>query len=351
VKKRMRALVAARQREPVAPAAFDGPWPLADEWRVGDVVIPNRVVQAPLAGIGNRVFRSQSRAHGAGLVVSEMVAAHGIRHGNRRTTQMLDVVPGEHPMGIQVFGGDPDVMAEAARAVQEAGADMVDINMGCPVPKIMKTGAGAALLADPEKGAAVVRAMVDAVDIPVTVKMRRGLKPGDMDPTEVARRFEDAGAAMITIHPRAAAEEYSGTADHAISAAVASAVDIPVVISGDIADAVQARAELERTGAAAVMIGRAALGNPWVFGAIAQGRPDPRPPLPEVITELEAFCDGIEGLLGPDRSCHYLRKFHSWYLTGRDVPDDELQALMEEPDLAQVRLRLARLRETSALAA
>jgi nifR3 family TIM-barrel protein len=351
VKKRMRALVAARQREPVAPESFDGPWPLADEWRVGDVVIPNRVVQAPLAGIGNRVFRRQSREHGAGLVVSEMVAAHGIRHGNRRTTQMLDVVPGEHPVGIQVFGGDPDVMAEAARAVQEAGADMVDINMGCPVPKIMKTGAGAALLADPEKGAAVVRAMVDAVDIPVTVKMRRGLKPGDMDPTEVARRFEDAGAAMITIHPRAAAEEYSGTADHAISAAVVTAVDIPVVISGDIADAVQARAELERTGAAAVMIGRAALGNPWVFGAIAQGRPDPRPSLPEVIAELEAFCDGIEGLLGADRSCHYLRKFHSWYLTGRDVPDEELQALMEEPDLAQVRLRLARLRETAALAA
>ena len=351
MKKRMRALVAARQREPVDPVVGDGPWPLADTWRVGDVVIPNRVVQAPLAGIGNRVFRSQSREHGAGLVVSEMVAAHGIRHGNRRTQQMLDVVPGEHPMGIQVFGGDPDVMAEAARAVQDAGADMVDINMGCPVPKIMKTGAGAALLADPAKGAAVVRAMADAVDIPVTVKMRRGLKPGDMDPAEVARRFEDAGAAMITIHPRAAAEEYAGTADHAISASVVAAVQIPVVISGDIADAVQARAELDRTGAAAVMIGRAALGNPWVFSAIAEGRPDPRPSLPEVITELEAFCDGIEELLGPDRSCHYLRKFHSWYLTGRGVPDAELQALMEEPDLAQVRVRLARLRASAPPAA
>lgn len=347
----MRALVAARQREPVAPPAADGPWPLAEPWQVGQVVIPNRVVQAPLAGIGNRVFRSQSRAHGAGLVVSEMVAAHGIRHGNRRTQQMLDVVPGEHPMGIQVFGGDPDVMAEAARAVQEAGADMVDINMGCPVPKIMKTGAGAALLADPAKGAAVVRAMVDAVDIPVTVKMRRGLKPGDMDPAEVARRFEDAGAAMITIHPRAAAEEYSGTADHAISARVVQAVGIPVVISGDIADAAQARAEIERTGAAGVMIGRAALGNPWVFGAIAQGAVEPRPSLAEVIAELEAFCDGIEGLLGPDRSCHYLRKFHSWYLSGRGVPDDVLQALMEEPELPEVRARLARMREEALLTA
>jgi tRNA-dihydrouridine synthase B len=172
-----------------------------------------------------------------------------------------------------------------------------------------------------------------------------------MDPAEVARRFEDAGAAMITIHPRAAAEEYSGTADHAISASVVAAVDIPVVISGDIADAVQARAEIDRTGAAAVMIGRAALGNPWVFAAIAEGRPDPRPPLDEVITELEAFCDGIEALFGPDRSCHYLRKFHSWYLSGRGVPDEELRALMEEPDLAEVRVRLARLRERALLAA
>jgi len=347
----MRALVAARQREPVAPSSFSGRWPLAEEWCVGDVVIPNRVVQAPLAGIGNVVFRSQSRRHGAGLVVSEMVAAHGIRHGNRRTTQMLKVIPGEHPVAIQVFGGDPDVMAEAARAVEAAGADMVDINMGCPVPKIMKTGAGAALLADPVKGAAVVRAMADAVDIPVTVKMRRGLKPGDMDPAEVARRFADAGAAMITIHPRAAAEEYTGTADHAVSARVVQAVDIPVVISGDIADAVGAREQMDRTGAAAVMIGRAALGNPWVFRAIAEGTADPRQSLPDVIAELEGFCGDISALFGPDRSCHYLRKFHSWYLMGRGVPEGELQALMEDATLAAALERLARLREQAVRAA
>ena len=347
----MRALVAARKRDPVAPPPSDGHWPLAEPFSVGDVVIPNRVVQAPLAGIGNRVFRAQSRRHGAGLVVSEMVAAHGIRHGNRRTTSMLEVVPGEHPMCIQVFGGAPDVMAEAARAVEEAGADMVDINMGCPVPKIMKTGAGASLLADPDRAVAVIRAMADAVRIPVTVKMRRGLKPGDCDPADLARRFEDAGAAMITIHPRAAAEEYSGSADHQISAEVVRAVQVPVVISGDIADAAGAREALERTGAAGVMIGRAALGNPWVFRAIGEGAADPRPPLYEVIDELVGFSNDIVGVLGADNACHYLRKFHSWYLVGRGVPEDQLQALMEDPTLDIALDRLARLREAAILAA
>jgi tRNA-dihydrouridine synthase B len=227
---------------------------------------------------------------------------------------------------------------------------MVDVNMGCPVPKIMKTGAGASLLADPARGEAVVRAMADAVDIPVTVKMRRGLVPGDMDPAENARRFEAAGAAMITIHPRAAADEYSGTANHSISARVVDAVDIPVVISGDIADAAGAREALDMTGAAGVMIGRAALGNPWVLGAIARGEADPRPDAAAVLDELIGFCDGIADLLGPDRSCHYLRKFHAWYLQGRDVPADEVQALMEDPTLGDAMNRLQSLRARAAAA-
>ena len=340
----MRALVAARAREPVAPPRTDGTWPIAEPFRVGSLTIPNRVVQAPLAGIGNRVFRAQSRRHGAGLVVSEMVAAHGIRHGNRRTRDMLELGRGESPVAIQVFGGDPDVMAEAARAVEDAGADMVDINMGCPVPKIMKTGAGAALLADPAKGEAVVRAMAEAVRIPVSVKMRRGLRPGDMDPAEVARRFEGAGAALITIHPRAAAEEYAGTADHSISARVVEAVDVPVVISGDITDAADALDVLGMTGAAAVMIGRAALGNPWALGAIARGEPDPRPAAGEVIGELEHFARDTADLMGEDRACHYLRKFHSWYLAGRGLPEHEVQALMEDATLDAALARLDALR-------
>lgn len=345
MKKRMRALVAARSREPVAPSRPSGPWPLAEPFRVGGVELPNRVVQAPLAGIGNRVFREQARRHGAGLVVSEMVAAHGIRHGNRRTQGMLELGEGESPVAIQVFGGDPDVMADAARAVEEAGADMVDINMGCPVPKIMKTGAGAALLDDPGTGVAVVRAMADAVSIPVTVKMRRGVHPGDIDPGEVARRFEDAGAALIAIHPRAAVEQYSGSADHRVSADVVRAVDIPVVVSGDIANAAEARDVLEMTGAAGVMIGRAGLGNPWVLGAIARGEADPRPTREQVIDELMGFSEGIAVLIGPDRACHYLRKFHSWYLAGRGVPDESIHALIEAPTFDEAMALLFALRE------
>lgn len=344
----MRALVAARAREPVAPDRTDGPWPLAEPFRVGAVEVPNRVVLAPLAGIGNRPFREQARRHGAGLVVSEMVAAHGIRHGNQRTRSMLEVGRDESPVSIQVFGGDPDVMAEAARVVEDAGADMVDINMGCPVPKIMKTGAGAALLADPAKGEAVVRAMADAVGIPVSVKMRRGLRPGDMDPAEVARRFEAAGAALITIHPRAAADEYSGTADHRISAEVVRAVDIPVLLSGDIADARGALEAVEMTGATGVMIGRAALGNPWALGAIARGEAEPRPPVAAVIDEHMAFCEDIAALMGPDRACHYLRKFHSWYLTGRGISDADVQALMEDPSYDEALTRLRSLRDLAA---
>ena len=186
--------------------------------------------------------------------------------------------------------------------------------------------------------------MVQAVDIPVTVKMRRGLRPGDMDPAENAKRFEDAGAAMITIHPRAAADEYSGTADHSISARVVQAVDIPVVISGDIADAAGAREAMQMTGAAGVMIGRAALGNPWVLGAIARGEADPRPATAEVVDELMGFSEGIAHLIGPDRACHYLRKFHAWYLAGRGIPDDEVQALVEEPTFEGAMARLQRLR-------
>jgi tRNA-dihydrouridine synthase B len=200
----MQAVLAGRESSSAEPVA-GGPWPLAEPFRIAGVTAPNRLVQAPLAGIGNWAFRRQSRRHGAGLVVSEMVSSHGVVHGNRRTRDMLAVRADEHPVGIQLFGADPAVMAEAAREVQEAGADLVDVNMGCPVPKICRTGAGAALLAEPGRAAAVVEAMVRAVSIPVTVKMRRGLTSATSRPAETARRLEAAGAAAICIHPRAAA--------------------------------------------------------------------------------------------------------------------------------------------------
>ena len=318
---------------------------------IGPFALTNRLMVAPMAGVTDRPFRQLCKQWGAGYAVSEMITSRRDLWHTAKTTRRADHRGESGPIAVQIAGTDPHMMADAARHNIDNGAQIIDINMGCPVPKIMKTGAGASLLADPDRAVAVIRAMADAVRIPVTVKMRRGLKPGDCDPADLARRFEDAGAAMITIHPRAAAEEYSGSADHQISAEVVRAVQVPVVISGDIADAAGAREALERTGAAGVMIGRAALGIPWVFRAIGEGAADPRPPLYEVIDELVGFSNDIVGVLGADNACHYLRKFHSWYLVGRGVPDDQLQALMEDPTLDVALDRLARLREAAILAA
>jgi nifR3 family TIM-barrel protein len=334
VKKRMRNVVGERGGPgPLPPGGAAGDWPLATPFRIGDVEIPNRVVQAPLAGIANRAFRAQATRHGAGLCVSEMVAALGLHHGNARTAEMLERDAREGVTGIQLFGARPDAMAEAARAVEAAGADLVDVNMGCPVKKVCRTGAGAALLADLDLAAGVVRAMVAAVDIPVTVKMRSGLTPAEARPAEAARRFEDAGAAAISFHPRAAAEEYRGTADHALTAEVVRAVGIPVVASGDITTARGAAEVLEDTGCAAVMIGRGALGDPWLYGAVASGRGTGRPDLPGVVEEVARFAGDVRDVLGDHRATHYMRKFYPWYLAGEPVPNAAVSRLLVIDDL------------------
>lgn len=342
MKKRMRGVVAERVG-PVedGPEAVEG-WPLSRPFTIGDVVISNRVVQAPLAGIANWPFRLQAQRHGAGMAVSEMVASMGVRHGNRRTLDMLAIDPRETVTGIQLFGSDPSAMAEAAVAAQEAGARMVDINMGCPVAKVCKTGAGSSLLADLPLAESIVAAMTAAVRIPVTVKMRRGVTPADARPVEAARRFEAAGAAAIAFHPRAAAEEYRGVADHAYTADVVAAVAIPVMASGDITTPRRAREVMEQTGCAAVMIGRGALGNPWIFRAMATGLPSTRPDLPGVVEEIAAFADDARRVLGDRRAMHFMRKFYPWYLAGEPVAQADVAALMTLEDLDEA---LGRLRD------
>ncbi len=339
----MRAVLAERAGAGgSAPAVAPADWSMAEPFAIGSLTIPNRLVQPPLAGIANWAYRRQSRRHGAGLAVSEMIASFGIRYANRKTLAMLTIVPDEHPVGVQIFGADTDAMVEAALAVEAAGADLIDINMGCPVNKICKTGAGAALLADPVAAAHIVEVMVRAVRVPVTVKMRRGLTPSSSTPVETARRFEAAGAAALCIHPRAAAEEYGGIADHRITAAVVDAVGIPVIASGDIATPHDARRVLEDTGCAAIAVGRAALGNPWVFGEIVAGVTRARPTLGEVVDEIAVFAGDARLAIGDSRAIGYLRKFYPWYLAGHDVGGAVLSELLTAPtlDAALARLRL-----------
>ena len=331
MRKRMNRGVALGDREP--RITIDGPWPLAEPFAIGDVQIPNRVVQPPLAGIANWAFRAQSRKHGVGLAVSEMVSSFGIVHGNERTQQMIRLEHDEGPVAIQLFGSNPQAMAEAARAVQDAGADIVDINMGCPVRKVCKTGAGAALLLDPEAGAQIVEAMVRMVDIPVTVKMRRGLTPETANPVAAAKRFEAAGASALFVHPRTASQEYAGRADHRYTAEVAEAVSIPVIASGDIDSPGEAVRVMQQAGVTAVAIGRPALGNPWLFGEVLRGGNDPVRSLIDVVQEVESFAADVAAALGHDRACAYMRKFYPWYLVGQSVAGDDRDALLVEPTL------------------
>src|SRR6187455_1675175 len=260
---------------------------LRQPWRIGPVEVPTRVVLAPMAGVSVQAFRRQGRRFGAGLVCSEMVSCAGIEHRNERTLGYLRVAADEHPLAIQLFGSEPDSMAEAARMVEAAGADLVDLNFGCPVRKVTKTGAGATLLDDPHHAARIVSAIAAAVDIPVSVKLRRGLRDGSRDCLVVGPRLVEAGAASLTLHPRSARQMYTGTADHALTAELVSLVDVPVIASGDIVSRARAQAVLATTGAAAVMVGRAAQGNPWALSQIMGDEGEPS--REEVVAELVLF--------------------------------------------------------------
>ena len=292
---------------------------LREPWSIGPVEIPTRLVLAPMAGVSVQAFRRQGRRFGAGLVCSEMVSCAGIEHRNERTLGYLRVASDEHPLAIQLFGSDPRTMSEAARMVEAAGADLVDLNFGCPVKKVTKTGAGATLLDDPDRAAAIVEAIAEAVEIPVSVKLRRGLRNGSRDCLAVGPRLVEAGASSLTLHPRSAQQMYTGTADHALTAELVSLVDVPVVASGDITSRAKAQAVLATTGAAAVMVGRAAQGNPWVLAEIVDG-PGSEPTREEVVAELVLFVRETVRELGERRASGFLKKFYGWYLGQRALP-------------------------------
>ena len=312
---------------------------LQERWFLGSVEIPSRLVLAPMAGVSVQAFRRQGRRYGAGLVCSEMVSVAGIQHRNERTLGYLRVAADEHPLAIQIFGSAPGAMAEAARMVAAAGADIVDINFGCPVKKVTKTGAGATLLDDPDQACRVVEAVASAVSVPVSVKMRRGLENGSRACLSLGPRLVEAGAASLTLHPRSAKQMYTGAADHSLTAELVSLDDVPVVASGDIVSRAKAQAVLATTGAAAVMVGRAAQGNPWALREILEGN-EAEPSREEVVAELILFMRETVRELGEHRATGFLKKFYGWYLGRGRFPRAFKAELTQLPSIAEVEARL-----------
>jgi tRNA-dihydrouridine synthase B len=317
--------------------------PLTAPFRIGDVEIANRVLLAPLAGIGNWFVRLQARRHGAGLAVSEMVSSFGLHYRNERTLRdLLRLHPDEHPVSVQLFGQDPDVMRSAAEIVAGAGADVIDINMGCPVKKVCKTGAGAALLADPDLAVRIASAAREgAGGVPVTVKLRSGLARGGREGFDLALRLADeAGVAAVGFHPRSAATQHKGSPDYALTRELVDRIGVPVVISGGLDGAEEARHAYVASGADAVMIARGSLGNPWIFEELTGKRSLP-PERDEVIGELLWVMDRAEEHLGPARAARYLRKFYPWYLERLDADKPTTEAFQGTEDLDDARSLVA----------
>ena len=301
--------------------------------------VPTRVVLAPMAGVSVQAFRRQGRRYGAGLVCSEVVSCAGIEHRNERTLGYLRVASDEHPLAIQIFGSEPRVMAEAARMVEAAGADVVDMNFGCPVRKVTKTGAGAHLLDDPALACRITEAVASAVSVPVTVKMRRGVENGSRACLELAPRLVEAGAAALTLHPRSATQMYTGYADHTLTAELVALVDVPVIASGDVTSRAKAEAVLSATGAAAVMVGRGAQGNPWAIREIVFGD-GAQPSREEVAAELIHFVRETVRELGEQRASSFLKKFYGWYLGYGRFPRPFKQELVQLRSTDEVVTRL-----------
>ena len=322
---------------------------LTDPFHIGDVRIPNRLVLAPLAGIGNWFVRLQAKRYGAGLAVSEMVSSFGVHYGNEKTcVEMLRIHPDERsgdrgPVSIQLFGQDPEIMRSAAATVAERGADLIDLNMGCPVPKVCKTGAGAALIKDPDTAVKVARAAREGSGLPVTVKLRSGQRPGETDGYALAHRLvHEAGVSAIGFHPRSAAVHHKGVPDYDLAAKLVESLDAPVILTGGLSDRDAVLDAYERTGAAAVMLARGSLGNPWLFASLL-GDEGHEPTADEVLRELDWVMDRAAEHLGAERAARYLRQFYPWYVGRIGAEKTVQQALQQTASLDEARAVLAGL--------
>ena len=288
--------------------------------RIGTVEISHPVALGPMAGVTDLPFRRLCREMGCGLLYTEMVSAKALSYHNKNTEPILETEDGEHPLAVQLFGSEPELLADMAKKLEEGPYDIIDLNMGCPVPKVVNNHEGSALMKDPILAGKVIEAMAKAVKKPVTVKIRRGWDESSVNAVEIARIAQESGAAAVAVHGRTRQQYYSGKADWEIIRQVKEAVKIPVIGNGDITDASSAKKMMEETGCDGIMVARAAKGNPWIFREIRQyletGEIPPRPSTEEIREMILRHGRMLSEYKGENVAMREMRSHMAWYTKG-----------------------------------
>ena len=288
--------------------------------KIGNVTLPNRYILGPMAGVTDLPFRVLCKEQGAGLLCMEMVSAKAILYNNKNTEALLNVTEGENPIAVQLFGSDPQIMADMAKRLEERPFDVIDVNMGCPVPKVVNNGEGSALMKDPVLVGRIVETMANAINKPVTVKIRAGFNPQSINAPEIARIVQESGGAAVAVHGRTREQYYSGKADWDVIARVKANVSIPVIGNGDILTGQDAVDMMKQTGCDGVMIGRGARGNPWIFNQINEYLSSGKEMVPPDITEIRDMILRHARMLvevkGEYTGMREMRKHFAWYTAG-----------------------------------
>ncbi len=293
---------------------------MVHELRIGDVIVPNNLILAPMAGVTDLPFRLLCKEQGAGMTCMEMVSAKAILHKNRNTDALLEIHPDETCASLQLFGNDPEIISEMAKKIEERPFKVLDLNMGCPVPKVVNNGEGSALMKDPVLAGKIIEATARAIRKPVTVKIRKGFDEDHVNAVEMARIAQESGAAAVAVHARTREQYYAGKADWSIIRAVKEAVKIPVIGNGDVTDGASAKAMFTETGCDGIMIGRAAQGNPWIFSRIRTyletGNDPGRPSTEDLLAMIERHLQMQLSCKGDYIGIREMRKHVAWYTTG-----------------------------------